>query len=118
MKTSKDVCKAVAWLGDDADRHPRRLLHLSATLDPKYVSYFFQSSAFQDQKTMFATGTKVQASPVADTWRRSKCLCRHSAVQRKIAAILDKMEMLKAELEAELEAELNTALVSMRTTGG
>lgn len=101
----KDVCKAVAWLGADEIAIHDDCYIYRHRMDPKYVSYFFQSSAFQEQKTMFATESKL-ARISGVNLAKIKMPVPPAAVQREIVTILDKMEMLKAELEAELEAEL------------
>ena len=54
-----DVCKAVAWLGNEiivTGGHATVLKHRE---DPKYVSYVLQTEAFQLEKRKFANGTKV-----------------------------------------------------------
>ncbi|EBM0725494.1 restriction endonuclease subunit S, partial [Salmonella enterica subsp. enterica serovar Senftenberg] len=98
----KDVCKAVAWLGADEIAIHDDCYIYRHSMDPKFVSYFFQSSAFQEQKTMFATESKLARISGANL-AKIKVPVPPAAVQREIVKILDKMEMLKAELEAELE---------------
>lgn len=98
----KDVCKAVAWLGADEIAVHDDCYIFRHDLDPKYVSYFFQSSTFQEQKTKFATESKL-ARISGVNLAKIKMPVPPAAVQREIVTILDKMEMLKAELEAELE---------------
>ena len=98
----EDVCTAVAWLGDSSIAIGGHSCVFKHTLDPMYVSYYFQTDQFESQKRRFVTGTKVKDIKVADL-ARVKIPVPPPAVQRAIVEILDKMELLKAELEAELE---------------
>jgi len=104
--TSEDdeaVAKAVAWLGgSDAvisgDAYVYR--HL---LEPKYVSYFFQSEQFQSQKKRRITGTKVRRVS-GESLAKIRIPVPPLEVQREIVRVLDLFTALEAELEAELEA--------------
>jgi type I restriction enzyme, S subunit len=104
-ENDEDVCKAVAWLGEDEIAISGDAYVYSHSLDPLYVAYFFQSDSFQSQKKKFITGTKVKRVSGAHL-ARVKIPIPPLAIQREIAEILTKMETLKVELEAKLEAEL------------
>lgn len=97
----EDVCKAVAWLGEDEIAVHDDCYIFRHNMDPEYVSFFFQSTDFQDQKTRFASESKVVRVSGANL-ARIEIPVPPLAIQREIASILDKMESLKAELEAEL----------------
>ena len=97
-----DVCKAVAWLGESDIAISGDAFVYQHSLDPLYVAYYFQTEAFQGQKRRFISGTKVKRVSGTDL-ARIRIPVPPLAIQREIAAILDKMESLKAELEAELE---------------
>ena len=101
-ENDEDVCKAVAWLGDEEIAVSGDAFIYSHDLDPRYVSYFFQTEAFRAQKRRFISGTKVKRVSGADL-ARIKIPVPPLAIQCEIASILDEMESLKAELEAELE---------------
>ncbi|MEI2672129.1 MAG: restriction endonuclease subunit S [Nocardioidaceae bacterium] len=101
----EDVCTAVAWLGEGPIAIGGHSCVFKHTLDPMYAAYFFQTEQFELQKRKFVTGTKVKDIKVSEI-ARVKIPVPSLAIQREIAAILDKMERLKTELEAELEAEL------------
>ena len=61
--TSEDdaaVAKAVAWLGDDEVAVSMDAYIFGHTINPKYMSYFFQTELFQSQKKPHITGTKVR----------------------------------------------------------
>jgi len=104
--TSEDdeaVGKATAWLGDGEVAISGDMFYYRHNLDPKYVSYFFASSSFQDQKRPYLTGAKVRR--IADKGlSRIQIPVPPPEVQREIARILDQFTTLEAELEAELEA--------------
>ena len=55
----EDVCKAVAWLGDDDIVVSGDAYIFAHNQNPKYVSYIFQTQAFFDFKRKNQTGTKV-----------------------------------------------------------
>lgn len=98
----EDVCTAVAWLGEAPIAVGGHSCVFKHSLDPMYAAYYFQTDQFEIQKRKFVTGTKVKDIKVSDLGR-IKIPVPPPAVQREIAGILGRMEMLKAELEAELE---------------
>ena len=58
-ETVDDVCKAVAWIGDeDVAVHDDCFIY-KHDLDPQFASYVFASAPFQQQKARFASETKV-----------------------------------------------------------
>ena len=58
-ETVEDVCKAVAWMGDeDVAVHDDCFIY-KHELDPRFASYLFASPQFQQQKVRFAAETKV-----------------------------------------------------------
>ena len=104
--TSEDdeaVGKATAWLGDGEVAISGDMFYYRHNLEPKYVSYFFASSLFQDQKRPYLTGAKVRR--ISDKGlARIQIPVPPVEVQREIVRILDQFTTLEAELEAELEA--------------
>ncbi len=54
-----DVGKAVAWLGAEPIVTGGHATVIKHNLEPKYLSYWFQSDSFSAQKRALATGTKV-----------------------------------------------------------
>ena len=59
--TSEDdagVAKATAWIGDEEVAVSADAYIYHHSVDPSYVSYFFQSEQFQKQKKRHITGTK------------------------------------------------------------
>ncbi|WP_296607069.1 restriction endonuclease subunit S [Nocardioides sp.] len=71
-------------------------------LDPEFTKHLFRSAEIRRQIIRTANGvTRINISKAR--FRAIKIPVPPLAIQREIAAILDKMESLKAELEAELE---------------
>jgi len=104
--TSEDdaaVGKAVAWLGVEEVAVSTDAFILRHSLDPKYVSYFFQTDDFQNQKRPYVTGTKVRRI-AGSALAKVRIPVPPLEVQREIVRVLDLFQSLEAELEAELEA--------------
>lgn len=99
----EDVGKAVAWLGDEQIVTGGHATVIKHAQDPKYLSYWFQSRAFFDQKRALATGTKV-IDVSARQLEKVRIPVPPLEVQREIVRVLDKFTQLEAELKAELEA--------------
>lgn len=100
----EDVCTAVTWLGEGPIAIGGHSCVFKHTLDPLYAAYYFQTEQFETQKRKFVTGTKVKDIKTADL-ARIKVPVPPLAIQREIAAILDKMEKRKSELASELKFE-------------
>jgi type I restriction enzyme S subunit len=101
----KEVCKAVAWLGEESVavhddcyiyRHP---------FDPKFASYLFQSAIFQQQKGKYASESKVVRISGANL-SKIKVPVPPLEIQREIVEVLTALESLEAKLKAELESEM------------
>lgn len=74
-------------------------------LDPEFSKHLFHSAEVRQQIIKTASGvTRINISK--ERFRRIEIPVPPLAIQREVAAILDKMKKLKAELKAELEAEL------------
>lgn len=101
----EDVCSALVWLGDGEVAIGGHSCVYRHTLDPMFAAYYFQSRAFQDQKRKHVSGTKVKDIRMGDL-ATVVVPVPSLSVQREIAALLESMELLEAELEAELRAEL------------
>ena len=100
--TSEDdeaVGKATAWLGSGEVAISGDMFYFRHSLDPKYVSYFFASSLFQEQKRPYLTGAKVRRISEKGL-SRVRIPVPPLEVQREIARILDQFTELEAELEA------------------
>ena len=99
----EDVGKAVAWLGAEQIVTGGHATVLKHDEDPKFLSYWFQTPAFYDQKRRLATGTKVIDVSAANL-AKIRIPVPPLEVQQEIVRILDKFTALEADLEAELEA--------------
>lgn len=104
--TSEDddaVGKATAWLGTTPVAVGGDSFIFRHSMDPKYVSYFFSSTAFSQQKQPHLTGAKVRRI-AASSLSKIVIPTPPIEVQQEVAGALDKFTQLEAELEAELEA--------------
>ena len=101
----EDVCKAVVWLGEKdivTGGHSCVFVHNE---NPKYISYFFQTDFFSQQKRKYARGTKVIDIKTSDLEKIIIPILSHKEQQR-IVSILDKFEALVNDLTAGLPAEI------------
>lgn len=104
-ENDEDVCKAVAWLGDEAIVVSSDACFYTHNLEPKYVAYFFQTADFQKQKQAMITGTKVRRVNVKDL-DKIKIPVPSLSEQRRIVEILDKFDMLTSSIREGLPREI------------
>lgn len=101
----EDVCKCVAWLGEDdivTGGHAAIVKHKQ---NPKYLAYLFQTEDFFRQKRKYVVGTKViEMSPkkLAEIIIPVPPL----EIQNEIVKLLDDFTELTAELTEQLMTEL------------
>lgn len=106
--TSEDdgaVAKAVAWLGDEPVAVSTDAYIFRHSLNPKYVSYFFQTEHFQAQKKPHVTGTKVRRIS-GESMAKIKIPVPSMEEQERIVAILDRFDELTNDLSTGLPAEI------------
>ena len=99
------VCKSTAWLGDEPIAVSGHTAIIHHNQNAKFLSYFFGSSLFYEQKKKLAHGVKViEVTPhkLADIVVPVPPL----EVQAEIVRILDKFEAATSELTELLGAEL------------
>ena len=101
-ENDEDVCKAIAWEGQEEVVVSNDACFYHHTMHPRYVAYFFQTEQFQKQKRSYITGTKVRRVNANDL-ARIEIPIPPLSVQSRIVEILDKFTSLEAELEAELD---------------
>ena len=97
----EDVCKCVAWLGNDDIVTGGHAAIVKHEQNPKYLSYIFQTEEFFRQKRKYVIGTKViEMSPkkLAEIVIPVPPL----PIQNEIVKMLDNFTELTAELTAEL----------------
>ena len=104
-----DVCKAVAWLGNESIVTGGHATVIKHGEEPKYLSYWFQSESFGVQKKALATGTKV-IDVSAKQLMKVRIPVPPLEVQREIVRVLDEFSQLEAELESELTARQSQRL--------
>jgi len=93
-----DVCKAVAWLGENQIVTGGHATVIKHEENPKFLSYWLQTEDFAIQKKKLATGTKV-IDVSARNLSKIKIPIPPIAIQNEIVKILDKFVELQAELQ-------------------
>lgn len=98
-ENDEDLGKATAWLGSEEIVTSGDGYVFHHDMNPKFVSYFFNSSLFHQAIERWITGTKVRR--VSST-AMSKVLIPYPPleIQQEIVKILDTFQALEAELEA------------------
>ena len=104
-ENDEDVCKAVAWLGDEDIAVSSDACFYAHTMNPKYIAYYFQTELFQSQKRKFITGTKVRRVNAKDL-AKIKIPLPSLSVQREIVEILDKFDTLCNSISEGLPKEM------------
>ena len=95
----EDVCKCIAWLGEEDVAVSGHTAIIHHNIDPKYLVYYLHSSMFQQQKRKLAHGTKViEVTP--DKLTEVQLPVPPLEVQREIVRVLDSFTLLSAELTA------------------
>ena len=101
----EDVCKCVAWLGDEPAAISGHAAIIHHEQNRKFLAYYFQTNHFFDQKRRLAHGTKViEVSPEA--LKRIRIPVPSLEEQKRIVGILDKFEALCGDLSRGLPGEL------------
>lgn len=102
----EEVCKAVAWLGEDDVAVHDDCYIFTHSLNAKYVSYFFQSNHFNAQKVNYAAGAKVTRVS-SGSLEKIRIPVVSLQEQQRIVDILDKFDALVNDLSIGLPAEIN-----------
>ena len=101
----EDVCKTVAWLGDDEIAVSGDAFIYKHNQNPMYLAYFLQTPMFFDHKKKYMTGTKVIRVSGKDM-AKFKIPIPPLAEQNRIVAILDKFDKLVNDISEGLPAEI------------
>ena len=100
----EDVCKCLAWLGDEDVAVSGHSAIIHHTLDPKYLVYYFHSTHFYAQKRKLAHGIKViEVTP--DKLNEVTLPVPPLKVQCEIARTLDSLTLATNELIDRLMTE-------------
>ena len=95
----EDVCKCLAWLGDNEVAVSGHSAIIHHDQNPKYLVYYFHTAEFFAQKKKLAHGTKViEVTP--DKLGNIEIPIPPLPVQSEIVHILDNFTELTAELTA------------------
>lgn len=105
-ENDEDVCKAVAWLGEEQIAVSSDACFYTHNLNPKYVAYFFQTQQFQAQKRKYITGTKVRRVN-ADSLAKIIIPVPSLAEQSRIVSILNKFDALTNSISEGLPREIS-----------
>ena len=101
----EDVCKCVAWLGDENIAVSGHTAIIHHEQNPKYLSYYFHTTMFYSQKARFAHGTKViEVTP--DRLYDVVIPLPPIEEQDRIVEVLDRFDALCNDLTSGLPAEI------------
>lgn len=101
----EDVCKAVAWLGEEDIAVSGDAFVYKHNQNSKYMAYLFQTADFLNYKKRKATGTKVIRLS-GDAMGNYIAPIPSLEEQERIVSILDRFESLTTSLRAGLPAEI------------
>lgn len=104
-ETVEDVCKAVAWLGDEEVAIHDDCFAYRHTLNPKFVAYYFQTSVFHAEKNKHVARAKVKRIS-GEGLAKLKIPVPSLEEQGRIVEILDKFDALVNDLSIGLPAEI------------
>ena len=101
----EDICKSVAWLGEENICTGGHACVFKHNQNPKYISYFFQTEYFFNQKKKYTYGTKVKDIK-PDSIAKIKISLPSLKEQERIVSILDSFDTLTNDLTSGLPAEM------------
>lgn len=98
----EDICKSVAYLGDDDIAVSNHALIIKHRQIPKFLSYSTQTNSFFNQKRKLVVGVKVSGIK-PEHLAQIKIYLPSPSEQSRIVSILDTFEASIANLEAQLK---------------
>ena len=105
-ETVDDVCKAVAWLGDEDVAVHDDCFIFRHSMNPKFVSYYLQTDAFRAEKAKHVARAKMKRVS-GESLARLRVPVPPLDEQERAVAILDKFDALVRGLSISLPAELD-----------
>ncbi|VAW88333.1 Type I restriction-modification system, specificity subunit S, partial [hydrothermal vent metagenome] len=111
-ETVEDVGKAVAWLGEADVAFHDDCFAFSHSLNPKFVSYYFQTAAFHAEKNKYVACGKIKRLSAKSLGKLTipipypDDLEKSLAEQKRIVAILDKFDTLTSSISEGLPREI------------
>ena len=100
----EDICKSVAYLGEDDIAVSNHALIIKHNQNPKFLSYSTLTRSFFIQKRKYVVGVKVSGIKPNDL-AKIKIFLPSIEEQNRIVSILDTFEASIANLEAQLELQ-------------
>ena len=101
----EDVCKCVAWLGDEKIAVSGHTAIIHHNQNARYLSYYFHTDMFFKQKRKYAHGTKViEVTP--DNLNDIIIPLQPIDEQNRIADILDRFDTLCNSISSGIPAEI------------
>lgn len=97
----EDICKSVAYLGDDDIAVSNHALIIKHQQNPKFLSFSTQTNSFLVQKRKYVVGAKVSGIK-PDHLAQIKIYLPPLSEQQRIVSILDTFEASIQNLEAQL----------------
>jgi type I restriction enzyme S subunit len=104
-ETVEDVGKAVAWLGADKVAIHDDCFAFQHSMNPKFVSYCFQTERFNAEKNKFVARAKVKRLS-GESLAKLTIPVPPLEEQERIVAILDKFDTLVNDISFGLPAEI------------
>ena len=104
-ETVEDVGKAVAWLGEDDVAVHDDCFTFHHRQNPRFISYCFQSAAFNAEKNKFVARAKVKRLS-GESLAKLKIPVPPLDEQARIVSILDKFDAFVNDLSSALPAEV------------
>lgn len=104
-ETVEDVGKAVAWLGNEKVAIHDHCYAFRHSMNPKFVSYYMQTTKFIAEKAKYVARTKVNTLLV-NSYSKISIPIPSPTEQARIVAILDKFDTLTNSISAGLPREI------------
>jgi type I restriction enzyme, S subunit len=105
-ETAEDVAKALAWLGHENVAIHDDCFAFRHEMNPRFVAYCLQTSAFHEQKAKFVARGKVNRLS-GEALAKIAIPAPSRAEQDQLVAVLDTFDALVSDLSIGIPAEIN-----------